>query len=167
MPRPIRPELVWTEDVVQKIGSRHAVAIEEVQEAFEDPQALITRGRWETKLVYGRSESGRYLLKVTRPEGRRFSGSSPQGTWRQMRKGVISRNKAKPQKKPTPPSGNRVEAAEFWETHDSTQFFSHEDLVPLRTWTKGRRVRHIYVTANGSQFEMIPLRKRSRKRISA
>jgi len=84
-----------------------------------------------------------------------------------MRKGVISRNKAKPQKKPTPPSGNRVEAAEFWETHDSTQFFSHEDLVPLRTWTKGRRVRHIYVTANGSQFEMIPLRKRSRKRISA
>ena len=69
MPRPIRPELVWTEDVVQKIGSRHAVAIEEVQEAFEDPQALITRGRWETKLVYGRSESGRYLLMVTRPEG--------------------------------------------------------------------------------------------------
>ncbi len=69
MPKPIRPELVWTEDVVQKIGSQHGVTIEEVQEAFEDPHALITRGRWETRLVYGRTEAGRYLLVVTRPEG--------------------------------------------------------------------------------------------------
>ena len=70
MPRPIRPELVWTEDVVRKIAAKHGVTIEEVQEAFEDPDALITRGRWETRLVYARTEAGRYLLIVTRPEGR-------------------------------------------------------------------------------------------------
>lgn len=45
VPKPIRPELVWTEEVVHKIAARHAVTIEEVQEAFEDPHALITRGR--------------------------------------------------------------------------------------------------------------------------
>ncbi len=60
-----------------------------------------------------------------------------------------------------------MEAAEFWDTHDSAQFFSKGDLVPLRTWTKGRRVRHIYVAANGSQFEMIPLKKRSKRKIPA
>lgn len=69
MPKPIHPELVWTEEVVHKIAAKLGVAIEEVQEAFEDPQALITRGRWETRLVYGRTEAGRYLLMVTRPEG--------------------------------------------------------------------------------------------------
>lgn len=71
MPEPIRPELLWTEDVVHKIATKHGVTIEEVQEAFEDPRALITRGRWETRLVYGRTGAGRYLLMVTRPEGRR------------------------------------------------------------------------------------------------
>jgi uncharacterized DUF497 family protein len=65
-----RPELVWTEEVVRKIASKHGVTIEEVQEAFEDAHALITRGRWGSRLVYGRTEAGRYLLVVTRPEGR-------------------------------------------------------------------------------------------------
>jgi uncharacterized DUF497 family protein len=74
VPKPIRPELVWTEEVVHKIVGKHGVTIEEVQEAFEDPRALITRGRWETRLVYGRTEAGRYLLMVTRPEGRGFYG---------------------------------------------------------------------------------------------
>lgn len=69
MPRAIRPEMIWTEEVVQKIISRHNITIEEVQEAFDDPGALITRGRWDTRLVFGRSEAGRYLLVVTRPEG--------------------------------------------------------------------------------------------------
>ena len=70
MPKPIRPELVWTEEVVHKVAAKHGVTIEEVQEAFEDPHALITRARWETRLVYGQTEAGRYLLMVTRPEGR-------------------------------------------------------------------------------------------------
>ena len=69
MPSPIRAELVWTEEVVHKIVSKHGVGVEEVQEAFEDPRARITRGRWGTRLVYGRAQSGRYLLVVTRPEG--------------------------------------------------------------------------------------------------
>lgn len=64
-----RSELLWTEQVVRKIFFKHHVAIEEVQEAFEDPRAVITRGRYETRLVYGKTESGRHLLIVTRPEG--------------------------------------------------------------------------------------------------
>lgn len=56
-----RPELIWTEDVVQKILLKHNVTIGEVQEAFDDPDALITRGRWQTRLIFGRTEEGRYL----------------------------------------------------------------------------------------------------------
>ena len=64
------PDLALTLLSVVIPSAKHGVIIEEVQEAFEDPQSLITRGRWETRLIYGRTEAGRYLLMVTRPEGR-------------------------------------------------------------------------------------------------
>lgn len=67
----------------------------------------------------------------------------------------------------TPPSGDVQSMAEFWDRHDSTSYFAKDDLVPLRTWTKGRRVRHVYVAPDGSQYEMIPLRRRPRKTIPA
>jgi len=97
VPKPIRPELVWTEEVVRKVAAKCDK--------------------------------------------------------RKMR--------------PMPPSGDVARVAEFWDTHDSTTYFAKEDLVSLRTWTKGRKVRHVYVAPDGSQYEMIPLRRRPRKPVPA
>jgi hypothetical protein len=81
-----------------------------------------------------------------------------------MKKTGTARDK---KKGPSPPSGNLECVAEFWDARDSTSYFAKEDLVPLRTWTKGRKVRHVYVAPDGSQYEMIPLRKRPRKSVPA
>jgi hypothetical protein len=79
--------------------------------------------------------------------------------------GTAGNNRRK--KRPTPPPGDMARVAEFWDTHDSTTYFAKEDLVPLRTWTKGGKVRHVYVAPDGSQYEMIPLRRRPRKIVPA
>jgi hypothetical protein len=65
--------------------------------------------------------------------------------------------RGKVRRKPTPPSGSLRGAAGFWDRHDATRLFSRADLVPLRTWTKGRKVRHVYVAPDGSQYELIPI----------
>lgn len=44
---------------------------------------------------------------------------------------------------------------------------SPTDLVPFRTWTKGRKVCHVYVAPDGAQYEMIPIPKRPKRRIPA
>ena len=82
-----------------------------------------------------------------------------------MRKIGIER--ANPRKKPIPPSASLAAAADFWERHDSTEYFSGEDLVPLRTWTKGKKVRHVYVAPDGRQYELIALSNRPRRKIPA
>lgn len=82
-----------------------------------------------------------------------------------MKRTGTARDKAK--RKPTSPTASLREAAEFWERHDATQLFSQADLVPLRTWTKDRKVRHIYVAPNGLQYELIPLRRRPKRSIPA
>ena len=74
---------------------------------------------------------------------------------------------ARDKNRPTPPSGDLARVGQFWDAHDSTTYFAKEDLVPLRTWTKGRKVRQVYVAPDGSQFEMIPLRRRPRKTVPA
>ena len=82
-----------------------------------------------------------------------------------MKKLGIGRDNAK--KKPIPPSRGLARVAEFWDSHDSTEYFSKEDFAPLRTWTRGRRVRHVYVAPDGSQYELIPLRRRPKRTIPA
>lgn len=82
-----------------------------------------------------------------------------------MKKIGAVRDKRK--KGPTPPSGDMARVAGFWDRHDSTTYFAKEDLVPLRTWTKGGKVRHVYVAPDGSQYEMIRLRRRPRKAVPA
>jgi len=82
-----------------------------------------------------------------------------------MKKTGTTRDKGK--KRLNPPSGDMARVAEFWDTHDSTTYFAKEELVPLRTWTRGRKIRHVYVAPDGSQYEMIPLRRRPRKTVPA
>jgi len=82
-----------------------------------------------------------------------------------MKKTGTIRDKGK--KRLNPPSADMARVAEFWDTHDSTTYFAKEDLIPLRTWTRGRKIRHVYVAPDGSQYEMIPLRRRPRKTVPA
>ena len=82
-----------------------------------------------------------------------------------MKKTGTTRDKGK--KRLNPPSGDMARVAEFWDTHDSTTYFAKEELVPLRTWTRGRKIRHVYVAPDGSQYEMIPLRRRPRNTVPA
>lgn len=84
-----------------------------------------------------------------------------------MKKIGTGRDRSKGKKRPTPPSGTLTRAAGFWDAHDSTAYFTNKDLVPLRTWTKSRKVRHVYVAPDGSQYEMVPLRRRPKRTIPA
>jgi hypothetical protein len=74
---------------------------------------------------------------------------------------------SKGKRKPWPPSGSLRAAAEFWDGHDATRLFSRADLLPLQTWTKGQKVRHVFVAPDGSQYELLPLPRRAKRRIPA
>ena len=74
---------------------------------------------------------------------------------------------SKRERRPTPPTGSVERVAAFWDTHDSSQYFPEGDLVPLRTWTKGKKVRHVYIAPDGLQYEMIPLKRKPKAPIPA
>jgi uncharacterized DUF497 family protein len=59
--------LVWTFDRVEHIRERHGISCTEVEEVCEAGY-WIRRGRRGRYLVYGQTDSGRYLLVVLKPE---------------------------------------------------------------------------------------------------
>jgi len=69
----------------------------------------------------------------------------------------------KPKKlKPIPKFPSRKEEREFWETHDTLEYFDEKRLVKLAPHMKDVRFVHIYVAPDGSRYIMIPevLKKR-------
>ena len=59
--------LIWTSDRVEHIRKKHGISCREVEEVCEVGY-WIRRGRKDRYLVYGQTESGRYLLVVLKPE---------------------------------------------------------------------------------------------------
>ena len=55
---------IWENWVVEKITSKHSVTPEEVEEAFFNPPYKVRKASSGKYLLYGRSESGRYLFIV-------------------------------------------------------------------------------------------------------
>jgi hypothetical protein len=61
----IRAELLWDEETIEHIWERHHLRIEEVDEAFHDPEALIHHtGKYGRQVVYGKTGGGRYLIII-------------------------------------------------------------------------------------------------------
>ena len=48
------------------------------------------------------------------------------------------------------------EAAEFWDTHDTTEYFDQKSLVKLAPHIKDVKLIHVYVAPDGSRYIMIP-----------
>jgi uncharacterized DUF497 family protein len=67
----IQAELLWDEETIEHIWERHHLTIEEVDEAFHDPEALIHHtGKYGRQVVYGRTEAGKYLTIIVEFESR-------------------------------------------------------------------------------------------------
>ncbi len=62
--------LLWTEDRIAHVA-RHGVTPEEVDEAFEDEDNRLIRGRNGVYRLYGRTEAGRILMVVITPRPER------------------------------------------------------------------------------------------------
>ncbi len=58
--------------------------------------------------------------------------------------------------KSIPKFRSRKEEREFWETHDTTEYFDEESLVKLAPHMKDVRLIHVYVAPDGSRYIMIP-----------
>lgn len=54
-------KLIWREEVIDKVRSKHNVSPEEVKEICSG-RKWVLRGREETYYVLGQTEAGRYLL---------------------------------------------------------------------------------------------------------
>ena len=60
---------IWLEWVIEKIGSKHGVSPEEVEQVFFNVPYKVLRGEEGKYKWLGRSDSGRYLLVVLVREG--------------------------------------------------------------------------------------------------
>jgi uncharacterized DUF497 family protein len=70
----IRAEFLWDEEAIEHIWERHHLIIEEVDEAFHDPQALIDAGgKYGRQVIYGRTEAGKYLAIIVEFESRQVA----------------------------------------------------------------------------------------------
>ncbi len=58
--------------------------------------------------------------------------------------------------KSIPKFRSRKEEREFWEIHDTTEYFDEESLVKLAPHMKDVRLIHVYVAPDGSRYIMIP-----------
>jgi transposase len=65
--------------------------------------------------------------------------------------------------KPIPKFSSRKEEREFWETHDTTEYFDEESLVKLAPHIKDVKLIHVYVAPDGSRWIMIPEDMKKRK----
>lgn len=60
---------IWLEWVIEKIGSKHGVSPEEVEQVFFNVPYKVLRAEEGKYKWLGRSDSGRYLLVVLVREG--------------------------------------------------------------------------------------------------
>jgi len=65
--------------------------------------------------------------------------------------------------KPIPKFSSRKEEREFWETHDTSEYFDEKRLVKLAPHMKGVNLVHVYVAPDGSRYIMIPEDLKKRK----
>lgn len=61
-------ELLWDDEAVEHIA-RHNVTPIEVEDVVYEPYSLIVRTRQKRYMVYGQTDSGRYLKVVIEPLG--------------------------------------------------------------------------------------------------
>lgn len=62
-----KAELLWDDETLEHIWTRHHLLIEDVEEAYYDPRAKIHKGKYGRQVIYGRTEAGRYLFVVIQP----------------------------------------------------------------------------------------------------
>ena len=67
---------------------------------------------------------------------------------------------AKSKIKPIPKFRSKAEEREFWDTHDTTDYFEDRDMVPLAPLLKGKKLVHIYVAPDGVLYEIRKLSSR-------
>jgi hypothetical protein len=65
--------------------------------------------------------------------------------------------------KPIPKFCSRKEEREFWDTHDTTEYFDEKGLVKLAPHIKDIDLVHVYVAPDGSRYVMIPEDMKKRK----
>ncbi|MBI3597637.1 MAG: hypothetical protein HY203_10835 [Nitrospirae bacterium] len=63
--------------------------------------------------------------------------------------------------KPIPKFKSRSEEREFWDTHDTIEYFDDREMVPLAPLMKGVKLVQIYIAPDGTRWEM---RRLSRER---
>ncbi len=61
---------IWLDWVLDKVVAEHGIAPDEVEEVFFNPPYKVRRSTTGKYLLYGRSDSGRYLFAVFAWEGR-------------------------------------------------------------------------------------------------
>ena len=64
-----KAELLWDDETLEHIWTRHHLLIDDVEEAYYDTLAKIHTGKYGRQLVYGRTQAGRYLFIVVQPIG--------------------------------------------------------------------------------------------------
>lgn len=62
-------ELLWDDEAVEHV-TRHNVTPAEVEDVVYEARSLILRTRQDRYMVYGQTNSGRYLKVVIEPLGR-------------------------------------------------------------------------------------------------
>jgi len=65
--------------------------------------------------------------------------------------------------KPIPKFRSKKEEREFWDTHDTTEYFDEESLVRLAPHIKNVDLIHVYVAPDGTRYIMIPEEMRKAK----
>ena len=65
--------------------------------------------------------------------------------------------------KPIPKFHSRKEEREFWETHDTTEYFDEKSLIKLAPHIKDVKLVHVYVAPDRSRYIMIPEEMKKRK----
>jgi len=58
--------------------------------------------------------------------------------------------------KPIPKFRSREEERDFWENHDTTEYFDEKSLIKLAPHIKDVELIHVYVAPDGSRYIMIP-----------
>jgi len=56
--------------------------------------------------------------------------------------------------KPIPKFKSRAEEREFWDQHDTTEYFDDQEMVSLTALLEGVRLIQVYVAPDGSRWEM-------------
>jgi hypothetical protein len=65
--------------------------------------------------------------------------------------------------KSIPKFRSREEEREFWDTHDTTEYFDEQSLVKLAPHIKDVKLVHVYVAPDRSRYIMIPEEMKKRK----